>query len=151
MEIWKNVTGHEQYEVSNLGRVRHTSNGLMKLQPRTNGYVYVSLCLQDWRNKRDYSVHRLVALAFLPNPENLPLVNHLDENKHNNPESNLEWCTHQHNMNHSRSKSYDFVDPDGKSVTIRNLSAFCKERGLTPRCMTLVHRGVQPKHRGWTI
>lgn len=94
-EIWKPVTveGFETvYEVSNLGNVRRvgcTNN----LSPLSVGSGYLDVILQHKKHRKQIKVHRLAALAFIPNPENLPYVNHLDENKHNNAISNLEWCT----------------------------------------------------------
>lgn len=104
-EIWRPVKGYEGvYEVSNLGRVRrlwpisgHTRQ--LKLFLRSeNGYVAVNLS----RCNRSVikSVHRLVAEAFIPNPNGLPQVNHKDENKTNNKVSNLEWCDCVYNNNY---------------------------------------------------
>lgn len=110
-EIWKDVTGFEGlYQVSNIGsvkRVAHdttTSNNKIlhlyekKLKPAklNSGYLFVQL--HDCNRKQHLkTVHRLVAQAFIPNPDNLPIVNHKDENKLNNAASNLEWCTHAYN------------------------------------------------------
>ena len=66
------------------------------LKPSNMDYPVVSLYAADGTSKQ-YLVHRLIATTFLPNPDNLPEVNHIDENKHNNAVSNLEWCTHQYN------------------------------------------------------
>jgi hypothetical protein len=105
-EIWKPVVGYENaYEVSNLGRVRsvdkyvnHNPSGmaLRKGQIRKqiltkDGYCRVSLW--DKYKGRYFAVHRLVAMAFIPNPDNLPCVNHKDENPQNNRADNLEWCS----------------------------------------------------------
>lgn len=113
-EIWKDVKGYEGfYQVSNLGRIRsldhYASNGvsqilykgkIRKLRIQPNGYVYLNL--SDGKNvqKRHY-VHRLVAKAFIPNPENKPEINHKDENKQNNCADNLEWCTRKENWNYN--------------------------------------------------
>ena len=105
MEIWKSLDGivecGSKYEVSNLGRVRNTkTKRILKLQKNTCGYLQVDLCEN---NKRKYAiVHRLVALAFLPNPYNLKEINHKDENKENNVLSNLEWCDRKYNCNFGR-------------------------------------------------
>lgn len=98
-EYWKPVVGYEgHYQVSNWGRVKSIKFGKGRiLKPTTNlyGYLFVKLC-KDGKVK-PFTVHRLVAEAFLPNPDNLPQVNHKDENKQNNIVSNLEWCSAQYN------------------------------------------------------
>ncbi len=102
-EIWMPVVGFEGlYEVSNLGRVKSlkrntTSGGIMKTNIN-KGYEYVHLC----KNGKHYNgkVHRLVAEAFLPNPQYKREVNHKDENKLNNSLANLEWATRKENSNY---------------------------------------------------
>lgn len=107
MEIWKDIEGYEGlYQVSNLGRVKSLGNGnsnksknkTLKQQLSHKGYPMIGLC-KNGKPKR-FSVHRLVAEAFLPNPNNYDQVNHKDENKTNNCISNLEWCTPQYNVNY---------------------------------------------------
>ena len=95
-EIWKPINGYEVlYEVSNYGRVRSLNyfcrgkHEILKLSAKPNTYLKVAL-RKDGKVKY-YRVHRLVADAFLPNPLNLPQVNHKDGNKHNNRPENLEW------------------------------------------------------------
>ena len=103
-EIWKPVIGFEGiYEVSNLGNIAslnyrgRNKRGLLKPKPH-NGYYGITLCKE--KQKYDFLVHRLVADAFIPNPDNFPQVNHIDENKRNNIVSNLEWCTAKYNLNY---------------------------------------------------
>ena len=105
-EIWKDITGYEGlYQISTLGNVKSLGNGkslnslnhvekIMKPLNR-NGYLFVKLC-KDGKPKC-FNIHRLVAEAFLSNPDNLPCVNHKDENKHNNNLDNLEFCSYQYN------------------------------------------------------
>ena len=109
MEEWRDVVGYEGlYMVSNCGRVKSLkfSNGkrekIMKLSDRGNGYLRVSLS-KDGESKH-YNVHRLVAIAFIPNPDNLPYVNHKDECKTNNNVDNLEWCTVEYNNTYGTAK-----------------------------------------------
>ena len=102
-EIWK-PTKYEGYEVSNFGRVKSYRvdkiNGkIMKPIRSTKGYLQLDLSLDGRKrqNRVHPAVHRLVAEAFIPNPNNLPQVNHKDENKENNRVDNLEWCTNEYN------------------------------------------------------
>ena len=110
MEIWKDIEGYEGlYQVSNEGRVkslnyRHTGEEQM-LKPANNGWGYLQVNL--WKNSKHkmYRVHRLVANAFLPNPDKLPQVNHKDECKTNNCVENLEYCTAKYNVNYGTYKA----------------------------------------------
>ena len=101
-EYWKPVVGYEgHYQVSNFGRVKSIKFGKERiLKPKKNKFGY--LCINLYKNniKKEYKVHRLVAEAFIDNPDNLPQVNHRDENKLNNNADNLEWCTHEYNINY---------------------------------------------------
>lgn len=108
-EIWKPIPGYEgYYEVSNTGKIKSltrtitdsngrqfTRQGQEKALKLNEGYYTVGLNKDGI--KKLFTVHRLVALAFIPNPDNLPCVNHKDENKLNNNVDNLEWCTKEYN------------------------------------------------------
>jgi len=105
-EIWRKIEGFEKYEVSNLGRVRsldykHTGETKV-LRPILNRYGYLRINLYKNSKLCSRSIHRLVAQAFILNPENKQQVNHIDANKQNNIVSNLEWCTNLENMQHAR-------------------------------------------------
>lgn len=98
MERWKKIR-NTTYEVSNLGRVRTKEGNIKKLFEDNKGYMRLQLYVNGKRiNKR---VHRLVAEAFIPNPDNKPTVNHKDGNKKNNSVENLEWATYSENQYHS--------------------------------------------------
>ena len=104
MEEWRDIEGYEGlYQISNKGRVKSLNYRMTRkegiLKPNdTQGYLQIRLCKN--KNHKHYYVHRLVADAFIPNSNNLPEVNHKDEDKHNNCVDNLEWCTSQYNANY---------------------------------------------------
>ena len=108
-EIWKDIKGYEKlYQVSNLGKVRRIKfiNNrtqkdkikMLKLIKDKKGYLKINL----WKNNKSkmFLVHRIVAETFILNPNNLPQVNHKDENKSNNCVENLEWCSQKYNNNY---------------------------------------------------
>ena len=101
-EVWKPIEGFETtYLVNNLGQVKsipriNTKGKLIKLYAHKSGYLYC--CLSQNGKVFNKRVHILVAKAFIPNPYNLPEVNHKDENKSNNNKDNLEWCTKLYNI-----------------------------------------------------
>lgn len=114
MEIWKDIIGFEDlYQVSNLGRVRsknrivncsdkfgNTNTRIVKGRILKPGYIgktdHQTITLSNVR-AFTFPLHRLVAQAFIPNPDNLPCVNHIDEDPTNNNVENLEWCSYQYN------------------------------------------------------
>lgn len=103
MEQWRNIKGYENYQVSNCGRVKslnYNKTGKERILKagNNNGYLFVYLC-KNGRKKKHW-IHRLVAQAFIDNPDNLPCVNHKDENPSNNCIENLEWCNHIYNINY---------------------------------------------------
>lgn len=97
-EEWKTIVGHSNYQISNFGRVKSlvtSKEKILKTQLHSKkGYEVITL------NNITTSIHRLVAIHFIPNPENKPEVNHKDKVRNNNHVSNLEWCTHLENSWH---------------------------------------------------
>lgn len=108
-EIWKDIPGYEDlYQASNLGRIRSiprkgtkTKNiHIIKYNTKNSKhYCHCGLCKNG--KSKTISVHRIIALTFMPNPDNLPQVNHIDGNKENNKVSNLEWISNLENIKHS--------------------------------------------------
>lgn len=93
-EIWKDVCINSKYQISNLGNFKK-GNKKINGWIQNTGYRTVNI------NSKKYSIHRLVAEAFIDNPENKPFVNHIDGNKLNNCVDNLEWCTNKENVQHA--------------------------------------------------
>ena len=99
VETFVDIEGFEKYEVSNLGRVRNIKSGRI-LKPFPNRGGYLRHKLYGYGKKKNLPLHRIIATAFIDNPDGKPCVNHIDENKLNNDLSNLEWCTVKENNIH---------------------------------------------------
>ena len=97
-EIWKYIKGYEGlYRVSNLGNINRIGKGNLSLKSNQR---YIRVCLSKNGCIKYYSVHRLVAEAFVSNPNGFTEVNHINENKHDNRACNLEWCNREYNNNY---------------------------------------------------
>ena len=120
-EIWKDVQGFDGlYQVSNIGRVKSlATNRILKQSIRSDGYLTVSLH-KDGKQK-SFLAHRLVASAYIGNPDNYPQINHKDENKTNNCVSNLEWCTPMYNANYGSRNE--------KGSAAKSIPIICVETG----------------------
>lgn len=134
MEEWRDIAGYEGiYQVSSMGNVRsldrmggnnHFYKGcVLKKRLKKAGYLQVQLCKNS--EHKFFAIHRLVAIAFIPNPNNKPTVNHLDEDKTNNNVYNLEWATHRENTNYGtrtermkKSKDYKAIGRKTSSTLI---------------------------------
>ena len=165
IEEWRDVPGFEgYYEVSNLGEVRGVDrivtmkNGSKRIthgktltqgkyNSKTN-YRGVTLCKDGIGYKR--SVHRLVALAFIPNPENLPEINHKDEDKQNNRVDNLEWCDRRYNVNFGTAR-FRALTANGKPVLQMKdgeiVNAYPSE-GIAAYCTGASQSGISACLRG---
>lgn len=167
MEVWKAVKDYEGlYEVSNLGRIRSVSRvirwgrgkGYDKLiegrilSPSTNNSGYEIIILNKPNHKTICrTIHRLVAEAFIPNPNNLTDVNHKDEDKMNNNVENLEWMTHKDNMNWGETSKK--ISTTHRSKTDDDLLCARFARGWMPdlfrlkkRC-EIIHNGISYSSR----
>ena len=134
-EEWRDIAGYEGlYMVSNLGRVKSLNYNrtgqerTLKVAKNRYGYLYVNL--SNGGISKNYTIHRLVAVTFLPNPENYNEINHKDENKENNCVQNLEWCSRKFNCNfgtrNKRASEKKRNDPKRSKPVL----AISKESGL---------------------
>lgn len=145
-EVWRDIKGYEgAYQVSNFGNVR-SLNFMRRKEVRElakknmRGYPYVIL-YKDTKIQRK-RIHRLVAEAFIPNPDNLPEVNHKDENKANNRVDNLEWCTHKYNFDYTYSRHPEHKErivKEGRKSAKRNRRVIQKNKKGEIIC---IHRNV---------
>ena len=102
-KIWKDVSGFDKdYQISNFGdvRIKKSDGSFKQLKPTKFGKGYLHINLVKDGKQKSFQIHRLVAEAFVPNPKNLPIINHKDENPLNNCANNLEWCTYSYNINY---------------------------------------------------
>lgn len=136
-EEWRAIAGHD-YDVSSLGRVRSRTravwNGsgyfikegqILKPYRLPNGYLRVAM-----EKKKTYYVHRLVAEAFLPNPQKFPQINHKDENKQNNTIDNLEWCTGKYNANYGTRNLRSAAKHRGKTINNKSVAQYDRNSKL---------------------
>ena len=160
-EIWKDIKGYEGlYQVSSFGRVKRVTTGrILKGSNDSIGYLLVILYKNNIGSTK--KIHRLVAEAFIPNPDNKPQVNHIDEDKTNNIVSNLEWMTAKENSNHgtrngrvSRSKSIPIIAINiktGESQEFYGTNECARQLGLSPSNISAVLKGRQKQTGGFTF
>ena len=126
-ELWKPVPIEgfcDLYKISTLGRVKRIGTynsckkGILTPMTDTSGYKHVRLYNKGF--SKDFSVHRLVALAFIPNPNNYKYVNHIDEDITNNKVTNLEWCTNSYNLSYSVGKKVAQYTKSGILIKVFN-------------------------------
>ena len=183
MEIWKPIKNYEDlYMISNYGNIksldRTTKNGsgyyikkgkILKKHINNKGYEYVRL--KDNKTPNKQYIHRLVAQAFIPNPDNKPQINHKDCNPLNNNVSNLEWCTRKENMSYmsklGRSKKEGIwlakityknmlkgkrvaqMDLKNNKIYVYPTIQSVKQNGFLPGQVCKCCKGIQKKHKGY--
>ena len=163
-EIWKDKKDYEgHYQVSNFGRVKSIKFGkeIILKQKIKDGYYYVGLSKNGIA--KNYFVHRLVAQAFLPNPNNLPCVNHKDEDKLNNNVDNLEYCSYSYNntygtrlervrdkqINGKKSKPVLQYDLEGNFIKEWKSTMECCRNGYNQGHVGACCRGERKTHKGF--
>jgi hypothetical protein len=183
-EEWRTVPGWDLYEVSNLGNLRgkkrkirnnkgYYVRGERELHPVNDKYGYKTFKFKQGGNVKDLKIHRVVAMAFIPNPENKPCINHIDNNPGNNCVENLEWCTMQENtdwmivqgrfkrtkewldhLHESQKPTYKGVIgtniETGEVLTFDRLNGV-REKGFEPSCVCVCckHKNGITQHKGY--
>ena len=155
--MWKQVKGYNgKYEVDEQGQIRNAQTGAkLKATPSSLGYLRITLQHNGRQTKR--YVHRLVAEAFIPNPQNLPEVNHKDEDKANNRLENLEWCTHQYNSTYGKLSDFRYNSriPVAQKLNGETIAKFksgidaSRATGTNPNSISRVCRGKQKTAGGY--
>lgn len=169
---WQPVRGYEGlYVVNELGyvksldRIKHqvSHNGVAHTR-RYPGKILSRLLNNDgyWKvqlyrdnNCTSFFVHRLVAECFIPNPDNLPLVNHRNHVRSDARVKNLEWMTYEQNVAHGRFdhtyRSFVLMCPNGHRVVGKNVSEFCRTHNLVRNRLNAVLDGRESQHKGWRV
>ena len=154
-EEWKVIERFPNYEVSNIGQIRKTSTKRVKMpEISKSGYPTIRLSIGKAGSGIHQNIHRLVAEAFLPNPGNLPCVNHIDGDKTNNHVDNLEWCSYSHNnrhaYDHGLKKAYQqrITDKDRKRIGVLRQNGvrvkdIAKMYGVGESCIYMLFRRGQ--------
>ena len=152
MEIWKEIPGlPAYYQVSNLGRVITLKHGakIYKPEKTKTGYYQVSI------ERKRYKIHRLVALAFIPNPDGFQQINHKNEIKTDNRVENLEWCTAKYNVNYGTGIERSSITRGKSVMCIETKETFvsCKDAGrkmgLDFSHIAKCCRGQLTQHKGF--
>ena len=152
IEEWKDIKGYEGlYQVSNLGTVKSKTGRIRKTTFTNSGYELV--VLYNNCKSKGFTIHRLVAESFIPNPENKPQVNHIDEDKTNNMVSNLEWVTAKENVNHGTrtlksSKNVTCIFNDGSAMKFDSLTDCANYLNITVASVSYCINHNKPNKNG---
>ena len=141
------------YLITEEGDVYSTKYGkLKKRKQQTTDKGYKIIVLWNNGKQKNYRVNRLVAETYIPNPDNLPEVNHKDEVKSNNNVANLEWSTHAYNTQYSQAMSWIVENVrTGERQTVYNLAAFCRQLGLSRGSLNHTLTGRYSQHKGYKL
>lgn len=159
--MWKEISGYEGlYWISNDGHVKNAKQYVKKNVPDKNGYHKVWLSKES--KKTPFFIHRLVGVAFLNNPDDKPIINHIDGIKDNNHESNLEWCTRSENDLHAfklglrkptcggTSKLIEQYSLSGELLaTYKSMSHAFRETGISIQNISYCANDKQPQAMGF--
>ena len=182
-EQWKVIPEFDLYEISNLGRIRCKERVVKRknvgdfvykkhfLTPVDNGNGYLRVDLKQNGKSKKYYIHRLVAMAFIPNIDDKPFINHIDNNPYNNRADNLEWCTPQENVDWMISQGRNKRNPQwlerlhlsqekfykpvvginiktGEKLHFKYLNEV-RDYGFQPSCVSNCCNGIRKKHKGY--
>lgn len=162
-EVWKSIKNYEGlYEISNLGNVKSLVNNKCvereKVLKHIIGKGYKRVILYKNNKKKRYFIHRLVAQAFIENPNNYPFINHKDENGENNNVENLEWCNHRYNCNFgtrnvriskSLSKEVYQYSKEGELIAVWKSTNECGRNGFNQGSVVSCCNGKLKTHKGY--
>lgn len=162
MEQWKTIVDddgivYEDYEVSTKGRIRSLKRGKL-MKPQDNGTGYLSVGIRKDKKRYFFLVHRLVGIAFIPNPDNKPTINHINEDTHDNRVENLEWATQEEQNGHgtrTERQKQTMTEKCGKRVRCidtgqiyDSVTQASKETGLPLYAISKVCTGKRKSYKG---
>ena len=151
VEEWKDIKGYEGiYKISNLGKVVRIKGSQEYPMKVWNNGRYMEIRLSKDGKSTHFTLHRLLAMHFIPNPNNLPFVNHIDENKLNNSINNLEWCTQVYNTNYDEGKHPIIVldELSGIETTYPTIRDCIKSLHMTARTIyKYIDTGISYKNK----
>lgn len=159
-EIWNKIEDWPDYQISNFGRIKSlkfNKERILKHSIDKRGYKRV--VLRHNGEQKTFQVHKLVAIAFIPNPNNLTEINHKNENPSDNNVNNLEWCDRYYNNNYgthnervakAKTKKVEQYTLDGRLVKVwESATEIMNETGINKTCISACARGICRKSHGF--